>query len=81
MVRRANDTLMGLGASVWTRDVKQASRLARKMKAGTVWVNTHLELRPDVGFGGLKQSGLGAEWGLQGLKGYSNSQVLHLSKL
>jgi acyl-CoA reductase-like NAD-dependent aldehyde dehydrogenase len=71
---------MGLGASVWTRDLDQANRLARKIKAGNVWVNTHLELDPNVGFGGHKESGLGAEWGLAGLKSYCNSQVLYLKK-
>jgi acyl-CoA reductase-like NAD-dependent aldehyde dehydrogenase len=80
VVKRANDTLMGLGASVWTRDLEQASRLAKKMKAGNVWVNTHLELQPDAAFGGHKQSGLGAEWGLQGLKSYCNTQTLYLRK-
>jgi len=80
VVKRANDTLMGLGASVWTQDLEQASRLAKKMKAGNVWVNTHLELQPNAAFGGHKQSGLGAEWGLQGLNSYCNAQTLYLKK-
>ncbi|KAF2420191.1 aldehyde dehydrogenase [Tothia fuscella] len=80
VVRRANDTLMGLGASVWTQNLETASRLAKKMKAGNVWVNTHLELQPNAAFGGHKQSGLGAEWGLQGLKSYCNAQTLYLRK-
>jgi acyl-CoA reductase-like NAD-dependent aldehyde dehydrogenase len=80
VIRRANDTLMGLGASVWTRDLNQASRIARKLKAGSVWVNTHLEIQPEHAFGGHKQSGIGAEYGLQGLKSYCNVQTLFLKK-
>jgi acyl-CoA reductase-like NAD-dependent aldehyde dehydrogenase len=79
-VRRANDTLMGLGASVWTKDLDRACRLARKLKAGNVWVNTHLEIQPEHPFGGHKQSGIGAEYGLQGLKSYCNVQTLYLKK-
>lgn len=80
VIRRANDTLMGLGASVWSNDLDEADRIARRLKAGNVWVNTHLELQPDAAFGGFKQSGLGAEWGVQGLKSYCNSQTLYLKK-
>ncbi|CAO2648770.1 Nn.00g097190.m01.CDS01 [Neocucurbitaria sp. VM-36] len=80
VIRRANDTLMGLGASVWSNDLVQASRIAKRLKAGSVWVNTHTEIQPDAAFGGYKQSGLGAEWGIQGLKSYCNTQTLYLKK-
>ncbi|KAH7136982.1 aldehyde dehydrogenase [Dactylonectria estremocensis] len=76
VIRRANDTDMGLGASVWTRDTAQADRLARKLQAGTVWINSHLELRPDAAFGGHKWSGLGSELGIEGLKSYCNVQTI-----
>ncbi len=71
---------MGLGASVWSNDLVQASRIAKRLKAGSVWVNTHTEIQPDAAFGGYKQSGLGAEWGVQGLKSYCNTQTLYLKK-
>lgn len=59
---------MGLGASVWTPDLEKAERLAARLKAGTVWFNSHHELNLNVPFGGIKESGLGAEHGLGGIK-------------
>ncbi|KAL1796119.1 hypothetical protein ACET3X_006343 [Alternaria dauci] len=79
-VRKANDTNMGLGASVWSKDVERANRVAKRLEAGTVWVNTHFELDPRVSFGGHKESGVGTEWGVGGLKSYCNSQTLFLGK-
>lgn len=80
VLQRANNTDMGLGASVWTTNLEQGSRMARRLKAGNVWVNSHMELQPNAAFGGHKQSGIGAEWGVQGLKSYCNSQTLYLKK-
>ncbi|KAI1852196.1 hypothetical protein JX265_013049 [Neoarthrinium moseri] len=80
VLRRANDTDMGLGASVWTKDLEKAESLASRLNAGSVWVNTHLELQPNAPFGGHKQSGIGCEWGLQGLRSYCNTQTLFLKK-
>jgi aldehyde dehydrogenase (NAD+) len=69
---RANDTQFGLAAGIWTRDVGKAHKLAGKMQAGTVWVNTMLMMDPAVPFGGYKMSGWGHEMGGQGLEGYLN---------
>lgn len=80
VVRRANATLMGLGGSVWSADVAKAERTARRLEAGVVWVNTHFELGPQAAFGGHKQSGIGVESGLEGLKGWCNSQVVWVRK-
>lgn len=74
VVRRANDTLSGLGASVWSGDVARAQRMADGLEAGSVWVNTHFELGPHMPFGGHKNSGIGMEWGTVGLKGWCNGQ-------
>jgi acyl-CoA reductase-like NAD-dependent aldehyde dehydrogenase len=79
-IRQANDTHMGLGASVWSADVERANRVARKIQAGNVWVNTHFELDPRMPFGGHKESGIGTEWGVSGLKSFCNSQTLYLKK-
>lgn len=79
VVRRANDTRMGLGASVWSNDLGEAEHIARQLEAGSVWINTHQEGDPRAPFGGHKESGLGYEWGLAGLKSYCNVQSLFLS--
>lgn len=80
VIARANGTLMGLGASVWTTDTKQAERIARQLQAGSVWVNTHAEIAPEYPFGGFKQSGLGVEGGQVGLKAFCNCQSLYFKK-
>jgi acyl-CoA reductase-like NAD-dependent aldehyde dehydrogenase len=66
---------MGLGASVWSKDVPRAQRMVEQLEAGSIWVNTHFELAPNVPFGGHKQSGLGMDWGEVGLKGWCNPQA------
>jgi acyl-CoA reductase-like NAD-dependent aldehyde dehydrogenase len=54
--------------------------MAQQIEAGTVWVNTHFEMDPSIPFGGHKQSGIGNEQGMAGLKSYCNSQTLYLRK-
>ncbi|KAH7077478.1 aldehyde dehydrogenase [Paraphoma chrysanthemicola] len=80
VISRANNTAMGLGASVWSNDLDEANRIARQLDAGSVWVNTHLELDPNAPFGGHKESGVGYEWGIGGLKSFCNVQTLFLRK-
>lgn len=80
VIARANETRMGLGASVWSDDVAEAGRIASKLQAGSVWVNTHLDLHPRAPFGGHKESGIGSENGIYGLKAYTNTQALYLKK-
>ncbi|KAF5549195.1 aldehyde dehydrogenase [Fusarium mexicanum] len=66
VIERANDTTMGLGASIWCNDIRRAHRIAREIQAGNVWVNTHFDLTPMAAFGGHKESGIGNEWGANG---------------
>lgn len=80
VIERANNTKMGLGASVWSNDLTQADRIARRLEAGSVWVNTHLELDPSAPFGGHKHSGLGYELSLGGFRAYCNAQSLFFKK-
>jgi len=80
VIARANDTKMGLGASVWSNDLDQAAKIARQLDAGSVWVNSHLELDPGAPFGGHKDSGVGFEWSEAGLKAFCNAQSLYLKK-
>ena len=59
----ANDSDYGLGASLWTNDLRKAMNLVPRIEAGTVWVNTHVLIDPAMPFGGVKQSGIGREFG------------------
>ncbi|KAI0098142.1 Aldehyde/histidinol dehydrogenase [Nemania sp. FL0031] len=76
VIQRANSTQFGLGASVWTRDMNQAERMAKQLQAGTVWVNSHAEIGAKIPFGGHKGSGIGIEWGVEGMKAYCNAQTV-----
>jgi acyl-CoA reductase-like NAD-dependent aldehyde dehydrogenase len=77
-VARANDTRMGLCASVWTRDLQKGAEVASRLEAGTVWVNHHLGSEADIPFGGFKESGVGREHGVMGLQSYMEPQVLNV---
>ncbi|KAJ0414332.1 Aldehyde/histidinol dehydrogenase [Aspergillus carlsbadensis] len=80
VIARANGTRMGLGASVWSNDLDEAARIAAKLQAGSVWVNTHMEIDSRAPFGGHKESGIGCELGIHGLKGWTNLQTLYFNK-
>jgi aldehyde dehydrogenase (NAD+) len=76
VVRRANQTVYGLGAGVWTRDVSKAHLVARGIRAGSVWVNCYQAMDPAVPFGGYKMSGYGSEGGRRHLDGYLNTKAV-----
>jgi acyl-CoA reductase-like NAD-dependent aldehyde dehydrogenase len=80
VVGRANALETGLGSSVWSKDFERATRIADQLQSGSVWVNSHFDLSPTAPFGGHKNSGMGVEWGLNGLLGYCNSQTQWLKK-
>ncbi|MBL8766311.1 MAG: aldehyde dehydrogenase family protein, partial [Planctomycetes bacterium] len=71
IVNRANDTPYGLAAGVWTKDIDKAHYLARKVKAGTVWVNCYNQFDAASPFGGFKESGFGREMGIHALELYT----------
>ncbi len=80
-LRRANDTRYGLSGSVWTADPERGKALAQRMEVGTAWVNQHRAVSAHVPFGGAKQSGLGRQYSILGLKGYMEPQVVSVSKI
>ena len=80
-LRRANDTRYGLSGSVWTSDLERGKALAERMEVGTAWVNQHRATSAYVPFGGAKQSGLGRQYSILGLKGYMEPQVVSVSKV
>ena len=70
-IAKANDTRYGLAAGVWTRDVKKAHYVARRLQAGTVWINTYNVYDTAAPFGGYKQSGFGREMSAHALEHYT----------
>lgn len=80
VVRRVNDTPYGLGNSVWGRDLQRAAAIADRLESGTTWINTHFALAPHVPFGGRKQSGLGVEFGAEGIHEFTDRHVIHVAR-
>jgi len=72
----ANDTRFGLGAGVWTSDIKRAHRMAHAIRAGNVWVNCYRMLTYNIPFGGYKMSGLGRENGIDAVREYTETKAV-----
>jgi acyl-CoA reductase-like NAD-dependent aldehyde dehydrogenase len=71
----ANDSMYGLAAAVWTKDIDKALKFAKNIKAGTVWINSyHTAGIPHMPFGGYKQSGIGRELGQEGMEGFMETK-------
>lgn len=77
LVEQANGTVYGLAAGLWTRDFARAWRVAGRLQAGTVWINTYKQLSISTPFGGYKDSGLGREKGVGGLRLYQQAKSLY----
>jgi phenylacetaldehyde dehydrogenase len=72
----ANDSEYGLGAGIWTRDISKAHALAKKLRAGTVWINCYNVFDASLPFGGYKQSGWGREMGHEALEAYTEVKAV-----
>jgi len=79
LLRRANDTVYGLAAGLWTTNIKRAHRIANELRAGTVWVNCYNIFDAALPFGGYKQSGWGREMGSEVLKNYLETKAICMS--
>lgn len=75
----ANNTTYGLGSAVFTKDIVKAHRIARRIEAGMVWINSSQDSDFRVPFGGVKQSGIGRELGEAGLEAYTNKKAVHVN--
>jgi acyl-CoA reductase-like NAD-dependent aldehyde dehydrogenase len=78
VIDRVNASQYGLGATVWSADVRRAEAVALKLQTGVVWINKHLDLPTDVAVGGAKQSGFGTEMGEEGLREFTQSKVISM---
>jgi aldehyde dehydrogenase (NAD+) len=76
LIERANQTIYGLAAAVWTRDISKAHHVANNVRAGTVWVNCFDVFDAAAPFGGFKQSGIGRELGEYGLQQYTEVKTV-----
>lgn len=80
-INMANDSIYGLGGGVWSKDKEKALSVAKKLRTGTVWINEYHLINDRAPFGGYKQSGIGREFGLDGLKEYTEIKHIHIDEL
>jgi aldehyde dehydrogenase (NAD+) len=78
-IRLANDTVYGLAAGLWTKDMGRALRVSAAIRAGTVWVNTYRAVSYMMPFGGMKQSGIGRESGIESIEGFLETKSTWIS--
>ncbi len=80
VIERANNSEYGLAGAVWTKDTDKGVAIAEQLETGTVWINEFMHLSPFAPFGGHKQSGFGAEYGIDGLKEFTYPQVITVKR-
>ncbi|MBI3006059.1 MAG: aldehyde dehydrogenase [Ignavibacteriales bacterium] len=80
-IEMANDSIYGLGGGVWSKDKERAMNVAQRLRAGTVWINEWHLISEKAPFGGYKQSGIGREFGLDGLKEYTETKHVHIDEV
>jgi acyl-CoA reductase-like NAD-dependent aldehyde dehydrogenase len=80
-IKVANDSDYGLAGGLWSGDAEKALKFARQLRAGTVWINEWHLLNDKAPFGGFKQSGLGRELGIEGIKAYTEVKHIHVDEI
>lgn len=81
VIECVNNSPFGLGGSIWSSNLERAQQIAGRIDSGTVWINQHTVFGPHIPFAPAKESGLGVEWGKEGLLEYTAMQVINISKL
>ncbi|PBI87733.1 Glutarate-semialdehyde dehydrogenase DavD [Variovorax boronicumulans] len=79
VIVRANDSEYGLGGTIWTTDPERALPIAQRIDSGMVWINKHLDLPFDLPFGGAKSSGIGSEYGREGLEEFTQRKLINMA--
>ncbi|KYK24910.1 succinate-semialdehyde dehydrogenase [Thermoplasmatales archaeon SM1-50] len=79
-IKKANETVYGLGSSIWTRDIIKGEKLTKEIQAGSVFVNDIVHSDPRLPFGGIKKSGFGRELSQYGIKEFVNIQTIYVKK-
>jgi len=79
VIELANRNQYGLAAAVWTRDIKKAHSVSRQLKAGTVWINTYVQMDAALPYGGYKSSGFGRELGMHAIEHYTELKTVWLN--
>jgi acyl-CoA reductase-like NAD-dependent aldehyde dehydrogenase len=80
VIARANDSEYGLGGTVWAKDLDRAFQVAARIDTGIVWINKFLDVSLDVSFGAAKQSGIGTEFGQEGLEAFTQAKIINMAK-
>ncbi|MBL4764456.1 MAG: aldehyde dehydrogenase family protein [Colwellia sp.] len=81
VIANANNSKMGLGGSVWSSNLERASKVAAQLETGTVWINQHCAFGPKIHMAPAKESGIGAEWGKEGVKEFTACKVININKV
>ena len=79
VAEQANKNIYGLASAIWTNDLKKAHQLSRRLKAGTVWINTYGLMDASLPFGGFKQSGFGRELGMHAIEHYTELKTVWMN--
>jgi acyl-CoA reductase-like NAD-dependent aldehyde dehydrogenase len=80
VIAGANNSKMGLGGSVWSSNIERAVKVAAQLDTGTVWINQHCAFGPGIHMAPAKESGLGAEWGKEGVKEFTACKIININK-